>query len=114
MINHGWNKRKNVKTALKSFKILKNKIPRAELHLFGDGYGPDGPAEKESRILNNDQVFSGGTLFLFSLISGVRYLPLQQVIGSIGNYLTVYYYLLHYYNIKQELRIRKHSKRIKK
>ena len=72
MINHGWNKRKNVKTALKSFKILKNKIPRAELHLFGDGYGPDGPAEKESRILNNDQVFLHGSVSNQKLLSEIE------------------------------------------
>ena len=51
MINNGWDKRKNVKTALRSFKIFRDKIPGAELHLFGEGYGPDGPAEEKSRIL---------------------------------------------------------------
>lgn len=30
-----------------------------------------------------------------------RFLPLQQVLGSIGNYLTVYYYLLYHLNIER-------------
>ena len=72
MINNGWDKRKNVKTALRSFKIFRDKIPGAELHLFGEGYGPDGPAEEKSRILNNDQVFFHGCVSNQKLLSEIE------------------------------------------
>ena len=69
--------------------------------------------EHANSYVNTDPLFTFNKLENFTEIqknwekkqknNGVRYLPLQQVIGSIGNYLTVYYYLLHYYNINQEL-----------
>ncbi|KHJ38165.1 putative poly(glycerol-phosphate) alpha-glucosyltransferase [Pedobacter glucosidilyticus] len=62
MINNGWDKRKNGKSALLAFKILQQQHPKATLHLFGGGSELDGLANKEANLLGLKNVFFYGTV----------------------------------------------------
>jgi glycosyltransferase involved in cell wall biosynthesis len=46
MICNGWGARKNPEPALRAFARWRHDIPTAELHLFGDGFGPAGIAQR--------------------------------------------------------------------
>jgi glycosyltransferase involved in cell wall biosynthesis len=57
----GWSRRKNAKTALKAFDILRHQLPGARLVMFGLDYGPGGPAHQWARKLSLDRnVFFAG------------------------------------------------------
>lgn len=45
MVINGWGKRKNPEPALLAFRILRNRIPDAELHLYGADFGSGQRAE---------------------------------------------------------------------
>lgn len=44
MINNGWDKRKNVSKAIDAFALFRKDNPDAEMYLYGNGYGENGPA----------------------------------------------------------------------
>jgi len=46
MINNGWDKRKNVSKAIDAFALFQQINPAAELYLYGNCYGENGPAHQ--------------------------------------------------------------------
>ena len=56
MINNGFDGNKNVKLGMESFKVLKLRLPKLELHLYGAGHGKNEDAENwciENNILKS-------------------------------------------------------------
>jgi glycosyltransferase involved in cell wall biosynthesis len=51
MIMNGWSKLKNGDAALSAFKIIKEKFPKATLHVFGSGAESDGAAAEHAKVL---------------------------------------------------------------
>lgn len=43
---HGWGPLKNGKGLLRAFRLARKQVPAARLLMFGDGFGPDGPAAR--------------------------------------------------------------------
>ena len=62
MVNNGWNKIKNVKVALIAFSQLREKHPKSELHLYGNGYEIGGLAEQEANALGIKNINFYGTV----------------------------------------------------
>ncbi len=46
MVCNGWGPLKNPQPAMKAFARWKGEVPQAELHMFGAGFEPHGPASK--------------------------------------------------------------------
>lgn len=63
LICNGWDARKNSKPALQAFAALYKDQSSAELHLFGDGFGPREPAQQwcQKQGLSEGMVFHGIT-----------------------------------------------------
>jgi glycosyltransferase involved in cell wall biosynthesis len=62
MINNGWDKRKNGKSALLAFKILQQQHPKATLHLYGGGSELNGLANKDAKDLELKNIFFYGAV----------------------------------------------------
>ena len=109
-----FNKKKRIFYSLQKTKKKKNGKLNSEIKSIFENNRehPLAYYEFANSYLNSDPLSTFNKLEKFSLIQkngkkkkknkGERSLPLQQVLGSIGNYLTVYYYLLYYYNIDKE------------
>lgn len=61
MVINGWNQRKNPEPALKAFAAIREKLPGAQLHLFGKDFGPGQLAEQwcNNLHLSGDVTFHG-------------------------------------------------------
>jgi L-malate glycosyltransferase len=54
-VSSGFSKRKNISTALKAFKIVRENIPDSEYHLTGDDMQENGPAHRFAKENNLDK-----------------------------------------------------------
>lgn len=70
-VNNGFDRRKNGYTLMKAFQLVSGRRPDAELHLYGNGYEPEGAAQKwaESHKIT-------GRIFYHGKVSG------QQVLDA--------------------------------
>lgn len=61
MVLNGWGRRKNPTTALLAFRLFRQNYPDAELHIFGNDFGPNGIGEKwaKQNSLDHGVVFLG-------------------------------------------------------
>jgi len=57
MINNGWDTRKNVSRAIDAFVLFQQSNPAAELYLYGNGYGENGPAHQYATTVGAKQVY---------------------------------------------------------
>jgi glycosyltransferase involved in cell wall biosynthesis len=66
MVNNGFNKHKNIETALMAFSLLINKYPYVKLSLFGDEMGIGEKCylwAKKNNYLNKNLIFNGSVDF---------------------------------------------------
>lgn len=63
MVLNGWDTRKNPEPALKAFRLLRETIPNARLHLFGSDFGPGEKAQSWARAhrIEEGVIFHGPT-----------------------------------------------------
>lgn len=61
MVGNGWGPRKNAQPALRAFALLRQRLPGAELHLFGHDFGPGEAAQRwaAAKGLDNGLQFHG-------------------------------------------------------
>jgi glycosyltransferase involved in cell wall biosynthesis len=73
-INNGFAKRKNVKSLMRAYKLIKKKIPACRLMLIGSGFEKDGEADKWAK-----------SKFLSDGIDFVGLLPHAEVLEILGS-----------------------------
>jgi L-malate glycosyltransferase len=60
MVCNGWGRLKNAEAGLRAFAAFRQQVPCAELHCFGDDFGPDGRAARWAM----DKALSAGVVFI--------------------------------------------------
>ena len=73
-VNNGFDERKNGKVLLDAFQFISNQHPDVELHLYGNGYEPDGVAQKWAKMRK-----ISGRIFYHGKVSG------DQILNAMGD-----------------------------
>ncbi|TDE08405.1 glycosyltransferase family 4 protein [Dyadobacter psychrotolerans] len=77
MIMNGWDKRKNGDIGLEAFGLIKNKIPGAILHLFGNGSEMYGLANKSAKPMRLEGIFYHGPVPHETLLNELKKMHLM-------------------------------------
>jgi len=71
MINNGWDQRKNVSKAIDAFVLFQQDYPLAELYLYGNGYGKNGPAQHYAKQTGANRIHFMGKVSQAEVLSSL-------------------------------------------